>query len=129
MLQRVKVGNAEHPGNQRTGARAAPRTDGHVIVAGPPNEVRDDKKVARETHRVNHAQLDLETFAVGRAERRPFGLGDAARRDNALERGIESASCFQFEERGLVLPLRHRKRGQNAIAEFQVETAAARDFQ
>src|SRR5690606_18644996 len=62
--QRVEVGDLQHIGHQRTGARTPARADRHTVVLGPLYEVHDDQEVAGKAHLDDGAQLELEAVDV-----------------------------------------------------------------
>jgi hypothetical protein len=59
VLDGVEVGDAQRPGYQRPGARAAARPDGPAVLARPADEVGHDQEVAGEAHLADHVQLAL----------------------------------------------------------------------
>ena len=63
--QRVEVGDVQAPGDDRAGARAAPRPDRHAVGLGPLDEVGDDQEVARELHLRDDVELVGQPLAVG----------------------------------------------------------------
>ena len=80
----IEVGDAEHPGDQRAGARAAARPDRDLALARPADEVGDDQEVALEAHAADDAELALEPLAVGpRLGRRARRRGARAPRSRA----------------------------------------------
>ena len=64
MFDGIQVGDAQHPGHQRTGARATPRSHRHTVGTRPADEVGDDEKVARKPHRADHIELALQTCVI-----------------------------------------------------------------
>ncbi len=65
-LQRVEVGDLQHPGDQRAGTRAAAGTDRNAVLLAPVDEVRHDQEVARKAHLDDDVQLAFQTgFIVG----------------------------------------------------------------
>src|SRR6185369_197079 len=60
VLKRIDIRDLEAVGNQGTGGRASPRSDGNRVLPGVPNEVPDDEKVAGEPHLLDHLDLARE---------------------------------------------------------------------
>ena len=61
VAQGVQVGDGQRPGDQRAGARTAPRPHRDAMRLGPLDEVRDDQEVAGEAHLDDHADLAFQT--------------------------------------------------------------------
>ena len=62
--QRIDVGDGQRIGDQRAGARAAPRTDRNVLLLGPLDEVGNDEEVAGELHPLDDAELEVQPLAI-----------------------------------------------------------------
>ena len=60
----VEVGDAQRPGHDGAGSRAAPRTHRHLPPLGPVDEVLDDEEVAGEVHGPDDPHLGLEPLPV-----------------------------------------------------------------
>ena len=63
--QRVEVGDRQRIGDERAGARAAPRTDRNPLRLRPFDEVGNDQEVAREAHPLDDRELEGEAVAIG----------------------------------------------------------------
>ena len=61
---RIDVGDGQRPRRQRSGARAASRTDRNVVRLGPLDEVGDDHEIAGKAHRRDHVQLERQPRAI-----------------------------------------------------------------
>ena len=127
MLQGVEVGNAEHVGHQRTGARTTPRPHGYAVLARPANEVGDDEEVALEAHVADAIQLELQACVVLHAWQR---ANDQLRsRFQRREATVETGHGFIAQK----LRRRHAIRDgvfrQEALAETHLQRTAARDSQ
>ena len=74
VFQRIKIGDAERIGHQRTRPGATTRPHRHTIIFRPRDEIRHDQKVTGEAHLQDHADLKLAardvTCALGIALRR-----------------------------------------------------------
>ncbi len=68
-LERIYVGDAEGVGDKRAGRGSAPRPDGNALVARGPDEVFDDKEIARVPGLRNDAKLVVEPLAYVRWKR------------------------------------------------------------
>ena len=77
---RVEVGDGEREGDQRAGARAAPRADRNALRLRPLDEVGDDEEVAGVIHPLDDAELEGEPLLVllGNGAFRHAVVGDAA---------------------------------------------------
>ena len=64
VAQRVEVGDAQRPGHQRAGARAATRADRDALAPRPVDEVGDDQEVAGETHAHDDVEFEREALVV-----------------------------------------------------------------
>ncbi len=62
--QRIDVGNGGGPGDQRAGARAAPRADRNPFGLRPFDEIGDDQEIAGIFHLLDDAELEIEPFAI-----------------------------------------------------------------
>ncbi len=129
VAQRVEVGDEQGVGHQRTGARAAARADRAAVTLGPADEVADDQEVAREVHRHDGGDLELQPLDVAR----PLAL--ACRRVGvelrqaplkALERGLPEVGLDRH--RTAVVEPRRREVRQLRLAQRQRQAAAARDL-
>jgi hypothetical protein len=110
VLQRVEVGDAERIGDQRPGARAAPRADRHAVLLRPVDEVGDDQEVAREAHLDDRLQLEFQALDVVQAA--------------LLQPGMRLLPQVVVDRQ---LP-RRREVGQPALAKRHLQAAAARDL-
>ena len=63
--QRIQVGDAEAPRDQRARARAAARADRDVVALGPADEVRDDQEVTGEAHAHDGFEFRVQAAFVG----------------------------------------------------------------
>lgn len=66
-LQRVKIGDLQSIGHQRTGAGTASRANRHAVILRPLDKLHHNQEVAREPHLVDNLQLDVQTFVVLRS--------------------------------------------------------------
>ena len=73
--QRVEVGDLQHIGDQRAGARAPPRPHRHAVVLGPLDEVHHDQEVAGEAHLDDGVELELQAIDVALAHFLVVGRG------------------------------------------------------
>ena len=62
--QRIEIGDLQHIGDQRAGARTAPRANRHAIVLGPLDEVGNDQEVAGKAHLNDGAQLEFQAVDI-----------------------------------------------------------------
>ncbi len=78
---RIEIGDGERIGDERAGARAAPRPDRDAVFLRPADEVGNDQEVPRIGHARDHAELEGEPLAIGllRLSRRHAMRGDALR--------------------------------------------------
>ena len=60
--QGIEIGDGERPGDERAGARAAPRPDRNPLRFRPLNEVGDDEEIAGELHVDDDVELEGETL-------------------------------------------------------------------
>ncbi len=118
ILQRIDVGDAEAVGHQRAGTGAAARTDGHAVLARPPDEVGDDEEVAGEAHLTDHIEFLLQALAIVGHLR--FGH-DGEAFFQAI-RGFDANEVFRGDT------ARHRVRRQAGFAQFQHQAATASDL-
>ena len=61
---RIEIGDGERVGDERAGARAAPRPDRNAMRLRPLDEVGDDQEVAGIFHAFDHVELEGEPLAV-----------------------------------------------------------------
>ena len=129
VLERVEVGNAQHVGDQRTGAGAAPRPDRHAVGARPADEIGDDEEVALEAHLADAVELEREARVVlarrDVLEAQPAGTRGARAR---LGTALKPRRCLDAQEPGGRLAVRHRVGRQERLAEPHFERAAPRDL-
>ena len=117
--QRVEVGDAQRPRDQRTGTRTAARTDRDVLALGPVDEVRDDQEVAREPHLQDHAELGLQPRVVD--------LAALARRERGLlQPPGETLARLLAQPRFDRVFAGHRECRQRVFAELEFDVAARR---
>jgi hypothetical protein len=81
-LERIEIGDRQHPGDHRARARAAARTDRDVVRLCPLDEVGDDQEIAREAHLDDDVELELEPVLIGLAL---LGRGDAGLGETGVE--------------------------------------------
>lgn len=62
--QRVEVGDLQHVGHQRAGARAPPGAYRHAVVLRPLDEVHHDEEVTGEAHLDDDVELEVQTVDV-----------------------------------------------------------------
>ncbi len=120
--QRVEIGDAERPGDQRARPRAAPRTDGDPLLARPADEIGDDEEIPREAHALDDGKLLFEPLpiVVGRG-----GGLEAFRREPCREPLLGLRS----QEFGFASTLRRGKGGQGVLAQAKLGGAAYRDLE
>ena len=117
-VERIDVGDAHAPGDQRSGGRASTWSDRDPLLAGVSDEVPDDQEVARVPHLPDHRDLVIETtdVLVDRLAEPPGSrqllkprqaLGEAFARD-VLEVLVERESVRHAKRGQMVLPLRDR---------------------
>ena len=70
VVERIDVGDAQRPGGEAAGGRAAARSDGNALLARVADEVPDDQEVAGIAHLLDHRDLVGEPLVV-RGERVP----------------------------------------------------------
>ena len=99
----------------RAGGRAAAGADGDAAVLGELDVVPDDEEVGVEAHLADDAELEVEALAHLGA-----GLGAVAAHDALL------AELAQVGASGAALG--HRVRGQQVVAEVEVDVAALGDL-
>ncbi len=117
-VDRIDVGDAHAPGDERPGGRAAARTDRNALLARVADEVPDDQEVARVPHLLDHLDLVLETTLVlvdrvaEAPRRRELPQARQPLREpvarHVLEVLIEREALGHAEGRQVVLPLRDR---------------------
>ena len=73
-FQRVKIGDFQRVGYQRTGPGAPPRANRDIVVFGPLDKLGDDQKVAGKTHLVYHPQLDAQALVIRATFAGPLGF-------------------------------------------------------
>ena len=89
--QRVEVGDAQRPGNERAGARTTPRPHRDMVLLRPAYEVRDDQEITGESHAVDHFQFAFQPLPV-------FGRGMGQRAAVALESRPQAFLRFQRQK-------------------------------
>ena len=67
VAERIDAGDVERVGDQRAGARAAPRAHRAAVRLRPVDEVGDDQEVARKAHLQDRLDLELEARDIARA--------------------------------------------------------------
>ncbi len=71
--KRIEIGDRQRIGDERTGARAAPRPDRNALRLRIFDEIRDDQEIAGKLHLHDDVELEGEALAiivVGQARRR-----------------------------------------------------------
>src|SRR5207302_10833461 len=68
MLDRVERGDTERVRDDAARRRTTSGTDGHTILSSEVDEVTDDQEVGRVAHRLDDADLHLETVAYNLAQ-------------------------------------------------------------
>ena len=128
VFQRVQVGDLQHIGDQRAGARAPARADRAAIVLGPPNKVRHDQEVTGETHVHNGFQLEFQPLDVTRQLLGALRLVRVEQHHplaQPLMRGMTEVLIRRH------LHAVHQRRGevrQLRLAQHQAQAAAARNL-
>ncbi len=61
---RIEIGDGQGVGDQRAGARAAPRPDRDVLPLGPLDEVGDDQEIAGKPHLHDDVEFEGEPLLV-----------------------------------------------------------------
>src|SRR3954447_14527521 len=64
---RIEIGDRQRPGDDRAGARAAPRTDRNVVALRSFDEGGDDEEVTGKSHPGNDVELVVEALQIRRA--------------------------------------------------------------
>ena len=102
ILDRVELGNLEAPGHKRARGGASSRTYRNLSLLRGLDDARDDQEVAREPHRIDHADLKIETLSVLLGYRIADALAQA---DDRLffEVRLERFSLGKIEARELVV--------------------------
>ena len=106
--ERIEIGDGERPGDQRAGARAAPRPDRNALRLGPLDEVGDDEEIAGELHVDDHVELEgeaLQVVLLGEAGARPCAARRALKPSLAWRRSSPSSSSaapLAIEKRGRI---------------------------
>ena len=88
--QRVEIGDRQRPGDDRAGARAAPRPDRDALPFRPLNEIGDDQEITGETGLDDHVEFEFKALAI-RAQRLLVGGGKS---------GARQADVQPFPRRG-----------------------------
>ncbi len=123
VAQRIEIGDAEGVRDERPGTRSAARPYRHAIALRPVDEVRDDEKVAGESHLDDGRGLEVEARDVLGA----LLLAQLRIGIERLEATLESRGGFvaqvlvDRDARG------RRKFGQVILAERDGEVASLRD--
>src|SRR6185312_9712721 len=116
-LQRVEVGDLQHPRHQRAGARTAARADRDAVLLAPVDEVRHDQEVAGEAHLDDDVQLAFQPRLV-------VGQRVAGRERRGGEAFLQ-ALPRQFADVAVEVVARgYGEIGQVVGAELQFEVAA-----
>ena len=124
MCKRIQIGNAKHPGYQRTSARAATRTHGYIVFPGPAYEVSNDQKVAREAHAAHDIQFAMQAIVIRHRRRFSFLCRDVLSRKLFLQQPLQACHRFGLEECLFCLAFGNRERRQNTFAQLQIEITA-----
>ena len=66
-LQRVKIGDLQRVGHQRTGAGTASRANRHAVILRPLDKLHHNQEVAREPHLVDNLEFNIQTLVILRA--------------------------------------------------------------
>ena len=79
---RIEIGDRQRIGDQRAGARTAPRPDRNVLPLGPLDEIGDDQEIAGEFHLDDDVELEGEPLRVIVLDkpRRAAVIGEPCRR-------------------------------------------------
>ena len=85
----IEVGDAHRVGDERPGARAAPRPHRDAALLGVADEVPDDEEVAGEVHLRDDVELGLEALAyASRSTLLPCAASSSKRRSQPLARDV-----------------------------------------
>src|SRR4029077_8333178 len=89
----IEIGDHQAPGDERTRARAAPRADRNALELRVLDEIRDDEKIPRIRHALDHTELERKARAIillgeARGEAMPRKARDEALPRLAVELGI-----------------------------------------
>ena len=128
VIQRVKIGDAEYPGNQRARTRTTSRANRYFVRTRPAYEIGDYQEVTRKTHADDDIKLGRQTREVGGADRISFIGRGRLILEYSFKLHSQAASRFCLQILFLGLPVGHGKRGQHALAEFQIKVAPSRDL-
>lgn len=77
-LQRVKIGDLQRIGHQRTGAGTASRANRHAVILRPLDKLHHNQEVAREPHLVDNPEFNIQTLVILRA---PFSTDGRIREE------------------------------------------------
>src|SRR5713226_8652475 len=107
--QRVEIGDGERPGDDRAGARAAPRPDGNARSLRPLDELRDDEEISREAHLDDDVELEVEPLAIGLRRFVALGFAHAGPEDLRPQPQIEPVPRHGAQLFRLVAAARRRE--------------------
>ena len=124
VLERVEIGDSQRVGDERSGPRAAPRSDRNPLLSRPSDEVRHDEEVPRVPHAADDVELPLQALPVLRL----LAAGRLGALSRAFEPPPEPRPRALGEPLVEVVAVRDGKLGKMAAAELDRHGASARDL-
>ena len=121
---RIEIGDGQRIGDQRAGARTAPRPDRNILALGPLDEIGDDQEIAGEFHLDDDVELEGEPRFDNRSAVKPGAQPCAASRAASPCVGLR-AQFADFVER---LAGDRGKARQDGLARLRAKRAAHRDL-
>ena len=121
VAQRVEVGDAQRPGYQRAGARAAPRAHRDTAVARPAHEIGHHQEIAGEAHAVDDLEFMQQSLPVILRRR-------VRRQAVAVQFLLQVALGHRLQVVFCALVLRNGKGRQRVLAEVELKVTAFGDL-
>src|SRR5262249_31283022 len=121
---RIKVGDGQRVGNERTRTRTAAGSNGYALFLRTLDEIGNDQEIARVFHAGDHTKLEIEPFPIlidSMAWRDTCGFNSAFK---ALLRTL--AQLARFIEHLFVIAC--RKARENGLVRAWAEGTALRDL-
>ncbi len=122
VAKRIQVGNAERPGYDRTCPRASPRSDWHIVLSSPANEIGDNQEISGKPHPRDDIEFLREPRLIG------IRRVTTGQRRHRTETQIQTAACLRGKVTVSSHTLRDMEFRKRARAESQVQRATSRDL-